>query len=111
EKSLDQGDLVAVTADDAEQFAHLLKHFQAGRAPRIIPVYYSPPIRLEGERHQRNRVVVGDPLSPTATPDEVRHALRALQEWLDKQDPAKSVGPEASLLLGQGLSGLKKRNG
>jgi MFS family permease len=108
ERSLKQGNLVAVTADEGEQFDKLLGHFQATHAPAIIPVYFSPPIKLEGETHQRNRVVVGDPLSPTATPDEVRHVIRTLQEWLDKLDPAKSVGPEASLLLGQGLAGLTK---
>jgi MFS family permease len=108
EKSLAQGDLIAVTADDNAQFEELLKHFQATHAPIIVPVYYSPPIRLEGESQQRNRIVVGEPLPATATPTEIHAALEALRVWLEKQDPAKSVGPEASLLLGQMANKLPK---
>ena len=103
EQALRRGDLVAVTADESDQFAILLQHFQASHLVPIIPLYFSPPIRLEGESYLRNRIVVGEPLPPTSSPAEVRKAMTALHEWLDRQEPARSVGPEATLLLKEGI--------
>ena len=94
---------MAVTADESDQFAILLQHFQASHLVPIIPLYFSPPIRLEGESYLRNRIVVGEPLPPTSSPAEVRKAMTALHEWLDRQEPARSVGPEATLLLKEGI--------
>jgi 1-acyl-sn-glycerol-3-phosphate acyltransferase len=84
QRTLDQGDVVALTVDGAQVegvFGSLLAAIQQHRPAPIIPVYCATlPDPKRPDDPKRVRVIIGEALPPQATPEEVRRALAALAQ-------------------------------
>jgi len=82
QRTLEQGDVVALTVDDDTEhgvFANLLGALQQRFAASIVPVYCAAlPDARRPDDPKHVRVIIGSPLSPHSTPQEVRHALAQL---------------------------------
>jgi MFS family permease/1-acyl-sn-glycerol-3-phosphate acyltransferase len=95
-RALDEGKLVAVTADgtgpqfEKEQF---LEKLRARAAVPILPVYCGtlaadPEANGRFFKLKRVRVVIGQPVRPAATAVEIRRAIHDLGEWVHETEQA-----------------------
>jgi MFS family permease len=95
-RSLDQGNIVGVTADGdgpAPEMVQLLDELRARMPVPILPVYcgeLDPQHPGEGAHAMipRVQVVIGHALPPEATAAEIRDAIHGLGEWAQQTDRA-----------------------
>jgi len=106
-RALDEGKLVAVTADGTgpkskkEEFLNKLR----ARAPVTVLPVYCGTLEAEPEANGRVftlkhvRVVIGQPVRAAATAAEIRRAIHLLGEWVHQTEQAGGV-PATSMIPG-----------
>jgi acyl-[acyl-carrier-protein]-phospholipid O-acyltransferase/long-chain-fatty-acid--[acyl-carrier-protein] ligase len=93
-KTLGQNHLLGVTADGDEPAREMIELLDALRADRpvpIVPVYCGELSHAEPGHEpviRRMQVVIGKPMRPEATTDEIRIAIHLLGEWMRQIDEA-----------------------
>jgi 1-acyl-sn-glycerol-3-phosphate acyltransferase len=106
-RALDEGKLVAVTADDrgaGYQKEEFLTKLRARAPVPVLPVYCGT-LAAEPDTNGRLftlkhvRVVIGRPIRPAATAAEIRQAIYLLGEWVHQTEQTGAV-PVTSMIPG-----------
>jgi MFS family permease len=110
--TLSQGNLLGITADGRKPHDEMLKLFeglrQSSDAP-ILPVYCGAlsPHKLHDGREsliRRMQVVIGQPVAPNATPEQIRQRIHLLGEWMRQTDLAGT--PIATSMIPEAVDAL-----
>ncbi len=91
--SLANGELVAVSVDDSPESERLLRDLQTQAEVPVIPVYCGEAeasLAADKTPH-RIRIVVGEAMTPGASPQQIREAIQHLGDWLHGLDPNQSI--------------------
>jgi MFS family permease len=90
-KCLDKGDLLGLTfasPERAQEGERFLQELTARKAATLLPVFCDAAGSPNGRhsRPQRVRVIIGHPLRPEASVDDVRRSLQAIADWIQQAD-------------------------
>src|SRR5262249_15706656 len=104
-RALDEGKLVALTADGSGPKSHKEDFLDKWRARAPVPVLpvYCGTLEAEPESNGRLfalkhvRVVIGQPVRPGATAVEIRRSIHLLGEWIHQTEQA-GVMPATSMI-------------
>jgi MFS family permease len=104
-RTLGEGNLLGITADGAGpevEMVKLLGELRALTPAPVLPVYcgaLSPSVSVNGHvsKVRRMQVVIGHPLRPEATAEDIRRAIHVLGEWMRQTDQAGGPAPTSMI--------------
>jgi MFS family permease len=99
-RTVDAGNLLGLTLDSdesADLAARFLEELRAQRNPVLMPVYCERADAVGGRRIHRVRIVIGHPMRPEASAEDIRHEIQGLGNWLEQADRAGAAPATAKI--------------